>query len=43
MNRTERLIALMDALRRHRRPVTAASRADELAVDLASGPEMHRL
>jgi len=34
MNRTERLFALMDALRRHRRPVTAASLADELAVSL---------
>jgi len=34
MNRTERLFALMDALRRHRRPVTAASLADELSVSL---------
>jgi predicted DNA-binding transcriptional regulator YafY len=34
MNRTERLFALMDALRRHRRPVTAASLADELKVSL---------
>jgi predicted DNA-binding transcriptional regulator YafY len=34
MNRTERLFALMDALRRHRRPVTAASLADELAVSV---------
>jgi predicted DNA-binding transcriptional regulator YafY len=34
MNRTERLFALMDALRRHRRPVTAASLAGELAVSL---------
>jgi predicted DNA-binding transcriptional regulator YafY len=34
MNRTERLFALMDALRRHRRPVTAASLADELRVSL---------
>jgi len=34
MNRTERLFALMDALRRHRRPVTAASLADELTVSL---------
>ncbi len=34
MNRTERLFALMDALRRHRRPVTAASLADELGVSL---------
>jgi predicted DNA-binding transcriptional regulator YafY len=34
MNRTQRLFALMDALRRHRRPVTAASLADELAVSV---------
>jgi predicted DNA-binding transcriptional regulator YafY len=34
MNRTERLFSLMDALRRHRRPVTAASLADELKVSL---------
>ena len=34
MNRTERLFALMDALRRHRRPVTAANLADELQVSL---------
>jgi predicted DNA-binding transcriptional regulator YafY len=34
MNRTERLFALMDALRRHRRPVTAARLADELDVSL---------
>ena len=34
MNKTERLFALMDALRRHRRPVTAAHLADELAVSL---------
>jgi predicted DNA-binding transcriptional regulator YafY len=34
MNRTERLFALMDALRRHRRPVTAASLAGELAVSM---------
>jgi predicted DNA-binding transcriptional regulator YafY len=34
MNRTERLFALMDALRRHRRPVAAASLADELKVSL---------
>jgi predicted DNA-binding transcriptional regulator YafY len=34
MNRTERLFALMDALRRHRRPVTAASLADELKVSM---------
>jgi predicted DNA-binding transcriptional regulator YafY len=34
MNRTERLFALMDVLRRHRRPVTAARLADELGVSL---------
>src|SRR5215469_777587 len=34
MNRTERLFALMDALRRHRRPVTAQSLAEELKVSL---------
>jgi len=34
MNRTERLFSLMDALRRHRRPVTAASLAEELKVSL---------
>jgi predicted DNA-binding transcriptional regulator YafY len=34
MNRTQRLFALMDALRRHRRPVTAARLADELGVSL---------
>jgi predicted DNA-binding transcriptional regulator YafY len=34
MNRTERLFALMDALRRHRRPVTAQSLAEELEVSL---------
>jgi predicted DNA-binding transcriptional regulator YafY len=34
MNRTERLFALMDALRRHRRPVTAHSLAEELKVSL---------
>src|ERR1700734_4265737 len=34
MKRTERLFVLMDALRRHRRPVTAASLADELAVSM---------
>jgi hypothetical protein len=34
MKRTERLFTLMDALRRHRRPVTAASLADELAVSM---------
>jgi predicted DNA-binding transcriptional regulator YafY len=34
MKRTERLFTLMDALRRHRRPVTAASLADELTVSM---------
>jgi predicted DNA-binding transcriptional regulator YafY len=34
MNRTQRLFALMDALRRHRRPVTAASLSDDLAVSM---------
>lgn len=34
MGRTQRLLTLMDALRRHRRPVTAASLADELAVSI---------
>ena len=34
MNRTERLFALMDALRRHRQPVTAAHLADELDVSM---------
>lgn len=32
MGRTQRLLTLMDALRRHRRPVTAASLASELSV-----------
>jgi predicted DNA-binding transcriptional regulator YafY len=32
--RTERLFTLMDALRRHRRPVTAASLAQELSVSV---------
>ena len=34
MGRTQRLLTLMDALRRHRRPVTAASLADELSVSI---------
>ena len=34
MKRTERLFVLMDALRRHRPPVTAARLADELAVSM---------
>ena len=34
MGRTQRLLTLMDALRRHRRPVTAASLADDLAVSI---------
>lgn len=34
MDRTERLFALMDGLRRHRRPVTAADLAGELAVSV---------
>jgi predicted DNA-binding transcriptional regulator YafY len=34
VNRTERLFSLMDALRRHRRPVTAASLAAELTVSV---------
>jgi predicted DNA-binding transcriptional regulator YafY len=32
LGRTQRLLTLMDALRRHRRPVKAASLADDLAV-----------
>lgn len=32
MDRIQRLLTLMDALRRHRRPVTAASLAEELSV-----------
>lgn len=32
MRKTERLFAIMDSLRRHRRPVTAARLADELGV-----------
>lgn len=34
MDRTERLFALMDGLRRHRRPVTAADLAAELSVSV---------
>jgi predicted DNA-binding transcriptional regulator YafY len=34
MGRTQRLLTLMDALRRHRRPVTAASLAAELSVSV---------
>ncbi len=34
MGRTQRLLTLMDALRRHRRPVTAAALADELSVSV---------
>ena len=34
MGRTQRLLTLMDALRRHRRPVTAASLAAELDVSV---------
>lgn len=34
MNRTERLFVLMDALRRHRRPVTAAALAVEAGVSV---------
>ncbi len=34
MGRTQRLLTLMDALRRHRRPVTAASLAGELSVSV---------
>ena len=34
MGRTQRLLTLMDALRRHRRPVTAATLADELSVSV---------
>lgn len=34
MGRTQRLLTLMDALRRHRRPVTAASLAEELSVSV---------
>ncbi|GEN13381.1 Predicted DNA-binding transcriptional regulator YafY, contains an HTH and WYL domains [Myxococcus fulvus] len=34
MDKTERLFAVMDALRRHRRPVTAAALAEEQGVSL---------
>lgn len=34
MDKTERLFAVMDALRRHRRPVTAAALADEFNVSV---------
>lgn len=34
MGRTQRLLTLMDGLRRHRRPVTAASLAEELSVSV---------
>lgn len=34
MSRTERLLTLLDALRRHRRPVTAAALAAELGVSV---------
>ncbi|WP_408891233.1 helix-turn-helix transcriptional regulator [Myxococcus faecalis] len=34
MDKTERLFAIMDALRRHRRPVTAAALAEEQGVSL---------
>jgi predicted DNA-binding transcriptional regulator YafY len=34
VGRTQRLLTLMDALRRHRRPVTAASLAGEMAVSI---------
>jgi len=34
MDKTERLFAVMDALRRHRRPVTAAALADEQGVSV---------
>lgn len=34
MDKTARLFALMDALRRHRRPVTAAQLAEELGVSV---------
>ena len=34
MGRTQRLLTLMDALRRHRRPVTAASLAEEVSVSI---------
>jgi len=34
MGRTQRLLTLMDALRRHRRPVTASALASELSVSI---------
>lgn len=34
LDKTERLFAIMDALRRHRRPVTAAALAEEFAVSV---------
>lgn len=34
MDKTERLFAVMDALRRHRRPVTAAALAEEFSVSV---------
>ena len=34
MGRTQRLLTLMDVLRRHRRPVTAAKLAEELSVSV---------
>ena len=34
MDKTQRLFAVMDALRRHRRPVTAASLAEEQGVSV---------
>ena len=34
MDKTERLFAIMDALRRHRRPITAAALAEEQAVSV---------
>lgn len=34
MDRTERLFVLMDVLRRHRRPITAASLAEEMSVSV---------
>src|SRR5690606_6855665 len=34
MDKTERLFAIMDALRRHRRPITAAALAEEQGVSV---------
>ena len=34
MDKTERLFSIMDALRRHRRPVTAAALAEEQGVSV---------